>query len=149
MKVPAWVVLSVLWGAGPAVVLAQVPAPSQGPAAVSEKVRSRDEKRFGGIAAKLGTTPQALAQAFEAARQQDPTLKHKDFMAANILAHDLGGAHPKVTTQALLAGLKAGKTLRQTLVTLGLTADDAKAAAKAANAEVEAVDPKAADQPAR
>jgi hypothetical protein len=149
MKVPAWVVLSVLWGAAPAVAQAQASAQPQGAAAVSGKAREHDERRFGGIAPKLGTTPQALAQAFEAARQQDPMLKHKDFMVANVLAHELSGAHPKVTVQALLAGLKGGKTLRQTLVTLGLAAADAKAAEKSASGEVEEVDPKAADKPAR
>ncbi len=139
MKVTTWVVLSLLW--------AGVPAHWQG--ATPAKARARDEHRFGGLASRLGTTPQALADAFEAARQQDPLLKHKDFMAANVLAHNLSGAHPKVTTAALLAGLKAGKTLRQALVGLGLNADDAKVAEKAAKAEVEEVDPKAADKPER
>ena len=150
MKVTACVVLSVLWVGAAAVVPAQTSAQPQGRSvATSTKPRARDEKRFSGIAPKLGTTPQALAQAFQAARQQDPMLKHKDFMVANVLAHNLGGANPKVTTTALLAGLQAGKTLRQTLVTLGLTAADAKTTVKAASAEVEEVDPKAADESAR
>ena len=138
MKVTAWVLLSVLCAGAPVAVRAQAAAPT--------KARSHDEKRFSGLAAKLGTTPQALADAFETARQQDPTLKHKDFMTANVLAHNLGGGNSKVTTAALLAGLKAGKTLRQTLVTLGLKAEDAKAAEKAAKAEVEEVDPKGSEK---
>jgi hypothetical protein len=150
MRLTAWVVVPMLLAGAPAVVPAQTPAPSQGgPGAAPTKARAKDEKRFSGIAAKLGTTPQALAEAFAVARQQDPMLKHKDFMVANVLAHNLGGANPRVTTPALLAGLKNGKTLRQTLVTLGLTAADAKAAHKAASNEVEEVDPKAADKPAR
>ncbi len=127
---------------------AQAQRPTQGPSspAASATTKAHDAKRFSGIAPKLGTTPEALAAAFEAARQQNPALKHSEFMVANVLAHNLGGSNSKVTAQALLDGLRSGKTIRQTLETLGLSAADAKQAEHAARREVKEAEggPKAA-----
>jgi hypothetical protein len=87
---------------------------------------------FKGVAMKLGTTPDALESAYESAKQADPKLSRGNFVAANMLAHNLSAKTPAVTTQAILSGLKSGKTIGQTLQGLGLSATDAENAARQA-----------------
>jgi hypothetical protein len=87
---------------------------------------------FKGVAAKLGTTPDALESAYESAKQADPKLSRGNFVAANMLAHNLGAKTPAVTTQAILSGLQGGKTIGQTLQGLGLSATDAENAERQA-----------------
>ena len=87
---------------------------------------------FKGVAAKLGTTPDALESAYESAKQADPKLSRGNFVAANMLAHNLGAKTPAVTTQAILSGLQGGKTIGQTLQGLGLSAADAENAERQA-----------------
>ena len=88
---------------------------------------------FRGTAAKLGTTPEALAAAYERAQVANPRLTHGQFTAANMVARNLGGRHSNITTQAILAGLQGGKSIGQTLQALGLSASEAKKATKDAD----------------
>jgi hypothetical protein len=91
--------------------------------------RHKGEPRsFKGAAKKLGTTPQALADAYKGALQANPKLTRGQFIAANMLAHNLGGKYPSVTVSAILDGLKSGKSIGQTLQALGVGADEAKKA---------------------
>ena len=101
-----------------------------------EAVRADKVKNFGGIAKKLNTTPEALQTAYEAALQANPKLTRGQFIAANVLAQNLGSKNPAITTQAILDGLKSGKSIGQTLQSLGLSSSDAKQAQKAADKEV-------------
>jgi len=87
---------------------------------------------FRGIAAKLNTTPDALESAYQTAKQANPKLTHGQFVAANMLANNLGSKNPSITTQAILDGLQSGKSIGQTLQSLGLSAKDAKEAERAA-----------------
>ena len=87
---------------------------------------------FKGIAAKLGTTPDALQTAYEAAKAANPKLSRGNFVAANMVAHNLGTKNPAITTQAILTGLQGGKSLGQTLQGLGLSAKDAEDAERQA-----------------
>src|SRR6266851_4297177 len=91
---------------------------------------------FKGIAAKLGTTPDALESAYTAAKQANPKLTRGQFVAANVVAKNLGDKNPAITTQALLDGLQSGKSLGQTLQGLGVSASDADKAQDAANKEI-------------
>jgi len=91
---------------------------------------------FTGIASKLGTTPTALETAFETARAANPKLTHGQFIAANVLAQNLSGKNPTITVQAILDGLKSGKSIGKTLQGLGLSAKDADAAEDAAQKEI-------------
>ena len=100
------------------------------------RAEAREERSFRGISSKLGMTPAALEDAFEAARQTNPKLGRDHFIEANVLAQNLGSKHPKVTTQAILDGLKSGKSIDQTLESLGLSESDAKAAEHAADREI-------------
>ena len=87
---------------------------------------------FKGIASKLNTTPEELQTAYAAAKQANPTLTRGQFVAVNMVAHNLGDKNSSITTQAILDGLKSGKSMGQTLQSLGLSAADAKAAERQA-----------------
>jgi hypothetical protein len=93
---------------------------------------------FKGIATKLGTTPDALQTAYESAKQANPKLSRGNFVAANMLAHNLGTKTPAITTQAILTGLQGGKSIGQTLQGLGLTPKDAEDAERQARRDAAA-----------
>jgi len=93
---------------------------------------------FRGIANKLGTTPDALESAYTAARQANPKLTRGQFVAANVLAKNLGDKNSAVTTQAILDGLQGGKSIGQTLQGLGVSESDATKAQQDANKEIRA-----------
>ncbi len=102
----------------------------------AERRRAGNLKAFRGIAAKLNTTPQALHSAFERARQANPKLSRGNFIAANVLADNLGARRPNVTTAAILTGLQNGRSIGQTLQSLGLSAAEAREARRAADRRV-------------
>ena len=106
----------------------------------AERRRASDFKGFRGIAAKLNTTPEALANGFDQARAADPKLSRGNFIAANVLADNLGARHPNITTVAMLNGLRSGKSVGQTLQSLGLSAAEANQARRGAAGEVKAAD---------
>ena len=110
---------------------------SRSPAAAdtsrAERQRAGNLKAFRGVAAKLNTTPAALQNAFEAAREGNPRLSRGNFIAANMLADNLGARHPNITTRAILSGLQSGQSIGQTLQRLGLSANEAKQARKLAD----------------
>ena len=93
---------------------------------------------FKGIAAKLGTTPDALQTAYEAAKLANPKLSRGNFVSANMVAHNLGAKNPAITTQAILSGLQSGKSIGQTLQGLGLSAKDAEDAERLARRDAAA-----------
>ncbi len=97
--------------------------------------RAKDVDSFRGIAKKLGTTPDALETDYLAARQANPKLTHGQFVAANMVAHNLSAKNPNITTQAILDGLKSGKSIGQTLQSLGLSDKEAKEAEASAKRE--------------
>src|SRR5690349_15765089 len=123
-------------------------APADKPAAETRGAESAENVRsFRGIAAKLGTTPQALQSAFEQARSTtNPKLTRGQFIAANMLGHNL--SDKGITTNKILAGLASGKSIGQTLHSLGLSDKEADEAEKVADREVREAD-KAADKAAK
>ena len=92
----------------------------------------RDAHRLEGIAHRLNTTPDQLRSQYQAALASNPNLKFGQFVAANLVANNLNAAHPNITTAAILSGLSSGKSLGETLQSLGLSADEAKDAERAA-----------------
>jgi len=110
---------------------------------------STNLKAFRGIAPKLHTTPEALRSAFERARQTNPKLSRGNFIAANVLADNLGARRPNVTTAAILAGLEGGNSLGQTLENLGLSPLESKQARKAAERRVKDGDQRVKDEDKR
>lgn len=101
------------------------------PSTTAPKPKSQDN--FRGIATKLNTTPDALESAYQTAKQANPSLKRGQFVAANMVAHNLSAKNPNITTQAILDGLKSGKSIGQTLQGLGLTAAEAREAQRQAD----------------
>jgi hypothetical protein len=108
---------------------------STGHATASHPSAAHDKTTFQGIAKKLNTTPDALESAYQTALAANPKLTRGQFVAANVLAHDLGSKNPAITTDAILTGLKDGKSIGQTLKSLGLSASEAKEAERAARRE--------------
>jgi hypothetical protein len=102
----------------------------------ADRRRDANLKAFRGISAKLNTTPEALQNAFERARQTNPKLSRGNFIAANVLADNLGARRPNVTTAAILSGLQNGNSIGETLQSLGLDKKEAKAARKAADRRI-------------
>ncbi len=91
-----------------------------------------------GVATKLGSTPEAMESAYMTAKQANPKLTRGQFIAANILANNLGSKNSAITMEALLSGLQSGKSIGQTLQSLGMGASDADKAVDAANKEIRA-----------
>jgi len=110
-----------------------------------ERQKASNLKSFRGIAAKLNTTPEALQYAFESARAANPKLSRGNFIAANVLADNLGARHPNITTGAILSGLQSGKSVGQTLQSLGLSASEAKQAKRAADHDTKEADKRVKD----
>lgn len=133
---------------------AQAPAPrvknalpANKPTGETRGVESAEHlKSFRGIAAKLNTTPEALQTAFEQAKSTYPKLTRGQFIAANMLGHNL--SDKGITTDKILAGLASGKSIGQTLHDLGLSDQEAKEAERAADRDVREAD-KAADKAAK
>jgi hypothetical protein len=86
-----------------------------------------------GVAAKLGTTPEALQSAYETAKAANPKLSRGQFIAANVVAKNLSSKNPAITADALLNGLKSGKSIGQTLQSLGLSSEEARDAQRQAD----------------
>ncbi len=123
----------------------RVQAPTKAPAshrptAMSHRTTAPNTPRpmsFKGIANKLGTTSDILESAYQAALAANPKLTRGQFVAANVLAKNLGDKNPAITTPAILDGLKSGKSIGQTLQALGVKANDARDAQRAANREIQ------------
>lgn len=104
-----------------------------------ENSRRADEelRDHPGIAARLETPPGRLRDEYEAALATNPELKFGQFVAANVLARNLGARNPSITTAAILAGLSGGDSIGRTLQNLGLSSREAKDAEKQAKREIE------------
>jgi hypothetical protein len=115
----------------------------------AERQRAENLKSFRGIAARLNTTPEALVAAYESARRTNPKLSRGNFIAANVLADNLGARRPNITTEAILSGLQSGRSIGQTLQSLGLSAAEAKQARRAANLRVKDAEQRVRDEDKR
>jgi len=106
---------------------------------------SNPSNTFRGVASKLGTTPEAMESAYQSALQANPKLTRGHFIAANVLAQNLSSKYPAVTTNAILSGLQSGKSIGQTLQSLGLSAKEARAAQRQADRDAKSARRAAAD----
>lgn len=80
--------------------------------------------RFEALYTRLGySSASALQTAYEASG-----VKFGQFVAARVISNNLSATHPTVTSDAIISGIKSGKTLIQTLEDLGLTESEARAA---------------------
>jgi len=95
-----------------------------------------DLNRYRGLSKKLGTTPEQMRAAYQAALMTNPDLNYGQFVAANVVADNLHGRFPAITSSALLAGLANGDSLGRTLQNLGLSHDQAKTAQRTADDQI-------------
>jgi len=97
--------------------------------------KSKSETFPRGVATKLGSTPEAMESAYMTAKAANPKLSRGQFIAANMVAKNLSSKNPAITADALLNGLKSGKSIGQTLQSLGLSSQDAHDAQRQADRE--------------
>lgn len=97
-----------------------------------ERRRRQDDNgnRFQKFARWLGVSPERLQNFYQEAKAANPDLRLGQFFSAIVIANRLHGSNPNVTPQAILRGLDSGMSLERTLVALGLSGDEAKAAVK-------------------
>ncbi len=94
--------------------------------------------RYRGISQKLNTTPEALRSQYQTALANNPDLKFGQFVAANMIANNLGSRNPRVTASAILSGLQSGDSIGETLRNLGVSSSEAKDTEKRAKREMKA-----------
>ncbi|CDM67061.1 Clp protease N-terminal domain-containing protein [Pyrinomonas methylaliphatogenes] len=112
------------------------PTNAASPGRSDKAARDVDRDRARGIAKKLNMTPEELEQKYQAERALNPHLTFGQFIAANVVARNLSAKHPNVTTEAILAGLRSGKSLGQTLQDLGVSEKEAREAERNARREI-------------
>jgi hypothetical protein len=98
---------------------------------------NRDLAKHPGIANTLHMNANALRSGYQTALLTNPNLSFGNYVAATRLGQNLGARHPNITRDAILAGLAHGDSIGRTLQNLGLTSDQAKAAKKQAEKEIE------------
>lgn len=96
----------------------------------------KELRRYTGISKKLDMTPEALRTSYEAALAANPDLTWGQFVSANVVADNLSGRFPAITSAAILTGLQNGDSLGKTLRNLGLGDQEAEDAEKAAKREI-------------
>jgi hypothetical protein len=98
---------------------------------------TNDLNRFRGISKKLGLTPAEMSANFKTALAANPKLTFGQFVAANVVADNLGATNSKITSSAILAGLANGDSLGKTLQNLGVLKEDSKRAQKEAKRKID------------
>jgi hypothetical protein len=94
--------------------------------------------RYRGLSRKLGTTPEEMRARYQAALLANPDLNYGNFVAANVIADNLNGRFPNVTSNSILAGLANGNSIGETLRDLRLTKEQAKIAQRDAEDKINA-----------
>jgi len=94
--------------------------------AKANEVSDGEINRFRGLSRKLGTTPEEARALYEAALLANPDLKYGQFVAAHMVADNLGRRFPNITTANILLGYQNGDSLGRTLRNLRLTKEQAK-----------------------
>jgi hypothetical protein len=94
--------------------------------------------RYRGLSKKLGTTPEDMRARYQAALLANPNLNYGNFVAANVIADNLGGRFPNVTSSNILAGLANGDSIGETLRNLRMTKEQAKIAQRDAEDKINA-----------
>ena len=96
-----------------------------------------DLNRYRGLSKKLGTTPEEMRARYQAALMANPNLTYGQFVAANVIADNMSGRRPGITSGAILSGLANGDSIGQTLQNLGISKNDSKAAEKDAERRID------------
>ena len=104
----------------------------------SENMRKADEdiRQNPGITKGMNMSANQLRSGYQSALATNPNLKFGQYVAANRIARNLGSRNPNITTDAILQGLAAGKSIGQRLQELGLSSREAKDAVSTADREI-------------
>ena len=92
--------------------------------------------RFRGISKKIGSTPAEMSARYQTELALNPDLKFGQFVAANVIADNLGRRNPNITSAAILAGLANGDSIGETLRNLRVPKEDAKRVQKDADRRI-------------
>jgi hypothetical protein len=104
----------------------------------ANSVSDNELNRYRGLSRKLGTTPEEMRAAYQAALLQNPDLTYGQFVSANVVADNLGGRFPGITSTAILNGMADGSSLGSVLRDLGMTKDQVKVAQRNAEDTIKA-----------
>jgi len=104
----------------------------------ANRMSDTELNRYRGLSKKLGTTPEDMRARYQAALLANPNLNYGNFVAANVIADNLGGRFPNVTSANILAGLANGDSIGETLRDLRLTKEQAKIAQRDAEDRINA-----------
>jgi hypothetical protein len=105
---------------------------------INKKLPKDNElNRFRGIAKKLGTSPEGLRARYRKELYRNPDLKFGNFVSAHVVADNLAGKNPRITSGAILDRMGDGMNLGQALKDLGVNKRDRKEAKNRAKREIE------------
>jgi len=104
----------------------------------ANRMSDNELNRYRGLSRKLGTTPEEMRARYQAALLANPDLNYGNFVAANVIADNLNGRFPNVTSNNILAGLANGHSIGETLRNLRLTKEQAKIAQRDAEDKINA-----------
>lgn len=79
-----------------------------------------ESKRFRGLAKKIDLSPAEARAWYLEEKEANPDLTYGQFVAANMIARKHGKRNPRLTTEAILDKLRAGKSLGRAVKDLGL-----------------------------
>lgn len=105
----------------------------------ANSLTDRELNRYRGLSRRLGITPEQMRANYAAALAVNPDLRYGQFVAANVIADNLGGRNPAITSAAILSGLANGDSIGATLRSLGLSRDAARTAERDAERKIKAM----------
>lgn len=92
----------------------------------NERRAEREVRGNPRAAEMLNTNANDLRDGYQMALANNPDLKFGQFVAANMLARNLGSRFPNITSSAILDGLANGDSIGRTLRNLGVGSGEAK-----------------------
>ena len=104
----------------------------------ANRMSDTELNRYRGLSRRLGTTPEEMRARYQAALLVNPDLSYGNFVAAHVIADNLNGRFPNVTSANILAGLANGDSIGETLRDLRLTKEQAKIAQRDAEDKINA-----------
>jgi hypothetical protein len=96
----------------------------------------REIERNPRIGENLRMNANDLRGGYRAALATNPDLKFGQYVAAHMIARNLGSRNPDITAEAILSRLEEGDSIGEALRDLGVNRDEAKRAEKAAKRQM-------------
>jgi hypothetical protein len=96
----------------------------------------REIERNPRVGEKLRMNANDLRSGYQTALITNPDLKFGQYVAANMIAPNLGSTNPNITANAILSRLAQGDSIGAALRSLGVGRDEAKRAEKAAKRQM-------------